>query len=98
MNRNEKLGDAQANDCLPLGQKVIVRTVTHFHIGTLVAIEGQWLMLDDALWVANTGRWHQALEEGKVEEADPFPGRVWVNAYGVIDITPWPHDVSRENI
>src|SRR5688500_273323 len=44
-----------------LPEKVLIRTVTHYHVGRVVDVTGDWIVLDEASWVASTGRFSSAL-------------------------------------
>ena len=81
-----------------LGANVLVRTVTHYHVGQLVAADGDWLVLDGAAWVADTGRFSAALNHGTLSEAEPFPDRVLVSRGAVVDLTAWRHDLPTSVI
>lgn len=43
-----------------------IRTVTRYYIGKLVAVYPQELVFEQAVWVADTGRFHQAVPIGQV--------------------------------
>ncbi len=49
---------------LRLGASVFIRTVTHYHIGRVVALDGDLIQLEDACWVPDTERWMQTLKDG----------------------------------
>jgi hypothetical protein len=85
-----------------IGKKVIVRTVTHYYTGLLIAVghvEGNpaaaFLRLDDAAWIADTGRWHKALHDGSLEEVEPYPGTCYVSLGAVVDMCEWDHELPR---
>ncbi len=40
---------------LTLGNKVFIRTVTMYHVGKIVLLDKDMIILDDASWVADTG-------------------------------------------
>jgi predicted HTH transcriptional regulator len=48
-----------------VGKKYLIRTVTMTLAGTLHAVYPQELVLDHAVWVADTGRFMQATEKGE---------------------------------
>lgn len=78
-------------------QHVMIRTVTMYHTGKLVAVTPEWLVLEDVAWIADTGRWSQALQTGKLSEVEPFPdGRVYVSRGAVVDVCQWLHPLPRE--
>jgi hypothetical protein len=77
-----------------IGKNVFVRTVTHYYTGRLASVEG-FLHLEDAAWIADTGRFADALSTGKLSEIEPFPADCWVSAGAVIDVSEWRHDLPR---
>lgn len=79
-----------------VGKNVFVRTVTMHHTGHLVSADGAWLVLDDAAWIADSGRFSTALAEGELAEVEPFPGRVYVAAGSVVDVCEWVHELPRK--
>lgn len=79
-----------------LGKGVFVRTVTHHHTGRLTGYDKQFLVLDEAAWVADSGRWADALRTGVLNEVEPFPYRCLVAVGAVVDICAWDHELPRE--
>lgn len=73
------------------GKSVFVRTVTHHHVGKIVAVTKSFLVLEDASWVADSGRFGAALEHGSLNEVERMPGRVLVSRGALIDIAEWKH-------
>ena len=69
-----------------IGKAYLIRTVTMIQTGRLVAVTPQELVLEDAAWIADTGRFADALKTGKFNEVEPFPdGQVIVGRGAVID-------------
>ena len=79
-----------------LGEKYFVRTVTYHCVGRLRDITATDLKLEDAAWVADSGRWNEALSTGKLNEVEPFPSYVIISRAAIVDATPWVHDLPRE--
>jgi len=79
-----------------VGKNVFVRTVTYHHTGRLTAIESGFLVLDDAAWIADSGRWSEALKTGSLSEVEPFPGRVLVSVASIVDICEWGLVLPRD--
>jgi len=73
------------------GEKVFVRTVTHYYVGEVVGVDERWLALTKTAWVADTGRWSEALASGTLNEVEPYPDAdvVLVSLGAVVDIAPW---------
>ena len=69
-----------------IGKIYLIRTVTMIDTGRLVAVTPHELVLEDAAWIADTGRFMQAVEKAEFGEVEPFPaGRVIVGRCSVID-------------
>ena len=69
-----------------LGQNYMIRTVTMIDTGRLVAVTPTELVLEDAAWIADTGRFADALEACEFSEVEPFPkGHVIIGRGAVID-------------
>lgn len=79
--------DADSMACpWEIGAIYLIRTVTMIDTGRLVAITPQELVLEDAAWIADTGRFGDALKSLSFNEVEPFPdGRVIVGRGGIID-------------
>ncbi len=78
------------------GHNVFIRTVTNFYTGRLASADGAWLHLEDAAWIADTGRFADALADGTLAEVEPYPGACWVAAGAVVDVCEWYHDLPRK--
>ena len=81
-------GEECAPDSGPwqIGKVYLIRTVTMIDTGRLVQVTPQELVLEDAAWIADTGRFAQALEKAEFGEVEPYPtGRVIVGRGAVVD-------------
>jgi len=78
-----------------VGEKYFIRTATYFHLGRLKDISGKWLILEEACWIADTGRFHDFLKEGKCNEYEAFVEDVFISLDSVIDITKWSHELFK---
>lgn len=69
-----------------IGKIYLIRTVTMIDTGRLVAVTEQELVLEDAAWIADTGRFSDAIKKADFGEVEPFPdGRVIIGRGSVID-------------
>lgn len=59
-----------------VGEKVFVRTVTHHYTGKLTAADEQWLVLHDAAWIADDGRFADFLAPAIPLKSSPTPTSV----------------------
>ena len=78
------------------GQSVFIRTVTHYYTGRVTNTSESVIMLEDAAWIADTGRYHIALRDGILNEVEPIPSWVIINREAIVDIVPWNHPLPRE--
>ena len=81
---------------LSVGRAVFVRTVTMHYTGRIASIKAGEIVLTDAAWIADSGRFYNALKDGTLSEVEPFPGPVAVNRGAVVDVTEWKHALPRE--
>ena len=69
-----------------VGKIYLIRTVTMIDTGKLVAVTEHELVLEDAAWIADTGRFADAVKKATFNEVEPFPcGRVIVGRGAVVD-------------
>ena len=69
-----------------IGKIYLIRTVTMNDTGRLVAVTPQELVLEDAAWVADTGRFADAVKKAEFSEVEPFPaGRVIIGRGSIVD-------------
>lgn len=74
------------NSAWEIGKNYLIRTVTMIDTGRLVAVTEHELVLEDAAWIADTGRFADAVIEAEFGEVEPFPaGRVVLGRGAVID-------------
>jgi hypothetical protein len=69
-----------------IGQCYLIRTVTMIDTGRLVEVTPHELVLTDAAWIADTGRFADALKSLSFSEVEPFPdGKVIIGRGAIID-------------
>ena len=73
-----------------IGASYLVRTVTNYFSGNLVAVFEHELVLADAAWIADTGRFSEALKTGIMSEVEPIPGYVFIGRGAIVDVCEWP--------
>lgn len=73
------------------GSAYFIRTVTHHFVGRCVRVEGPLVILVDAAWIADNGRFNVAMATGKFSEVEPYPPyvEVAVNTGSMIDARAW---------
>ena len=91
--------DAEAEShSLIIGEAVLIRTVTLHYTGRIKAVTRSDVVLTDAAWIANTGRFATALKQGlqPETEVEPFCDDVIVNRDVIVDVTKWRHALPRD--
>lgn len=78
-----------------VGKNYFIRTVTHHLTGRLVKVTSKELLLEDAAWIADDGRFFNCLKDGKLNEVEPFQDDVIVGRGSIIDATVWRHVLPR---
>lgn len=79
----------------PFEGPVIIRTVTHYYTGKVMQSRDGFVILNEAAWIADTGRWSECLKTGTVKEVEPFPGEVAISLGSIIDVSPWNHNLPQ---
>ena len=71
-----------------VGENYLVRTVTMAISGKLKVVGPQELVFSDAAWIADIGRFSEALiDQDKFNEVEPFQNDVIVGRGSIIDAT-----------
>lgn len=81
-----------------VGKNYFIRTVTHHLTGKLIKVTSKELVLLDAAWVADDGRFMDLLKKGEPDEVEPFPDNVEVivGRGSLIDAVEWKHPLPRK--
>ncbi len=77
-------------DLWEIGQAYIIRTVTHALTGRLCAVTDRELWLESAAWIADTGRYADALISCEFSEVEPYPenAKIPVGRGAIVDACP----------
>ena len=91
-------GSSEEKTRWKVGENYFIRTVTHHLTGKLIAVTSNELWLKDAAWIADDGRFMQAIRDGVLNEIEPFPDgeEVPVGRGALIDAVIWKHALPRE--
>lgn len=81
-----------------IGASYFIRTVTHYYTGRLVAVYENELVLEDAAWIPDTGRYANLFQTGKPEEVEPLSEPVIIGRKAIIDCNPWKLVLPREQV
>jgi hypothetical protein len=79
-----------------VGESYFFRTVTYHFVGTIKEIIGKWIILKDASWVADSGRFHVALEKGELSEVE-YMDKAILNMDTITDASMWNNKIPKES-
>lgn len=78
-----------------VGKQFFFRTVTYHMVGKVVKLLGKFVQLEQASWIADSGRFMQAVKTGSFNEIEPV-GTCWVNLDSVTDFFPAKYKLPTE--
>ena len=92
------LGSKEGSHPYKIGRNYFIRTVTHHLTGELTKVTAKELVLINAAWIADDGRFHEALKTGVLKEVEPFPPNldVIVGRGALIDAVEWTFALPRD--
>lgn len=93
LNAGEDFEVSELDDFI--GKKLFIRTVTYHLTGKVVKRIGNFIQLEDAAWIADSGRFMEAIKNGNLDEVEPV-GEAWVNLNSITDMFPWKHTLPKE--
>jgi len=93
LKEGEQIDVAELDDLI--GKKFFFRTVTYHLTGKVEKRIGKFLELSKAAWIADSGRFMDAIKSGKLNEVEPV-GQAWVNLESVTDFFPWNHKLPKD--
>ena len=80
-----KLKKINPDQPFTIGKNYFIRTVTHHYTGRLLSVGKQELVIADAAWIADDGRFTQAVKDAAFNEVEPFPGEVIIGRGSILD-------------
>ena len=88
MNKNADRLRYCDNPYMKIGKPYFIRTVTHYLTGRLIWVGDKEICLEDACWIADTGRFNEFISGTTVNESEPFPkgANVIVGRGSIIDM------------
>src|SRR3990167_216888 len=78
-----------------VGEKYYFRTVTYHLTGRVKKVIGFILELENAAWIADSGRFMDCIQKGTLHEVEPV-GRAYININSVTDFFPWKHALPEK--
>lgn len=90
-----KGSDSKSESPYQIGQAYLIRTVTLYYTGKVIRVTPKEIILEDAAWIADTGRFSDALKTGVLNEIEPM-GEVIIGRGAVVDAARWNHALPKE--
>ena len=78
-----------------IGKKLFIRTVTYHMTGKVKARIGNFFHLTDAAWIADSGRFMNAIKSGELSEVEPVE-EAMININSIVDMFIWKHKLPTE--
>lgn len=79
-----------------VGKNYFIRTVTFYYTGRLVRVLANELVLEEVAWIADTGRFSDALVSGDFSEVEPFQaGEIIIGRGSIVDASEWQKPLPR---
>jgi len=78
-----------------VGKSYLIRTVTHYYTGSVFMVTDAEVILTDAAWIADTGRFSDSLANGSLSEVEPYKNPVMLSRGAIVDATEWNHPLPR---
>jgi hypothetical protein len=78
-----------------VGKNYLIRTVTHTYTGKLIWVGDKELVLENPAWIADSGRWMQAVQNGTLDEVEPMNEKTIVGRGAIIDASVISWDLPK---
>lgn len=83
---------------LEIGQCYFIKTVADYYVGRLIRQTHDWLVLEEASWIPDTGRFNEFLRTGRPNECEPMAHGAIININSITAISPWPFAPLKETV
>jgi hypothetical protein len=94
---NYLFGSKSENHPYVIGRNYLIRTVTHYYVGTLVSVFQSELELGNASWIPDTGRYMNCIQDGTFSEVEPIKSeQVIIGRGAIIDCVHWKKELPKE--
>lgn len=93
----ELVGDDEPTTAqgFPFSGAVAIRTVTLYYTGVVKRVVDGFVILGEAAWIPDSGRWSTFLSSGTANEVEPFPDEVAISLGSIVDVAPWSAALPR---
>jgi hypothetical protein len=81
------------NNFYVVGKKYFIMTGTNFFTGEAVSVDDRIIVLNKCAWIADTGRLHDALRDGKFNEVEPMGDGIAIHISSIVSSLEWKHQL-----
>ena len=93
-NKNESNGTGPYDHLI--SRPVFLRTVTMYYTGRLLEVYPYELVISEAAWIPDTGRFYDALSKGEFSEVEPYVAdKVVIGRGAILDVCEWKASLPR---
>lgn len=78
-----------------IGEAYFIRTITYHLTGRVKEIIGNFLVLEEGAWIADSGRFNEMIKNGEPSEVEPVEDII-INLNSITDAFPWKHRLPRK--
>ena len=99
-HENETVNSGE--DMYKIGENYFIRTVTYHFVGRLIEKYQNGpiseLIFTNCSWIAESGRYADALKSGEFSEIEPYPSsnKVSINRTAIVDGSEWKHELPTQ--
>ncbi|MGL4335383.1 MAG: hypothetical protein ACRCST_00710 [Turicibacter sp.] len=84
------------NEFMEIGKVYAFRTVTMIYTGRIKAISSAEVLLEEAAWIPDSGRWADFVDTGAHNEAEPYKRPVILSRGAFLDVTEIPSVIRKQ--
>jgi len=84
------------NEDFIVDECVYIRTITFHLTGRIFKVTDKFIFLEEAAWIADSGRFTQAINDGVLDEVEPVNVPVRVSINSIVDVYSWTHALPKE--
>ena len=96
LNEINKMKTYSKDHPYEIGKNYFIRTVTYFFTGKLISVFDYEIVLENAAWIPDTGRYADSFKSGEHLEVEPVEGKLIIGRQTIIDCTEWTRPLPRQ--
>jgi len=82
-----------------VGGVFYIRTVTYHCICKITGIlAGKFLILETPAWIPDTPRFYNFINEGVLDEVEPYGDKSYLSIDVIVELIPWKHPIPNKQL